>query len=200
MTMHFDPASFVSQAEANGFDVGQHANFLAALEASITEHYAKAKGASRATLEALRDVGEHLNDAKETLQGTGQGAFGKWCDAYRFPFTREWWARLMKLATHWDEIVAILEAQPDDRKAWSLDGALGLLRAAEKARQEAERGDAGEKFGADEEPAPKAKKETEAERLRRALAEAVERIKQLESVIMAMQQGSGTGEAGSAQA
>ena len=93
----------------------------------------------------------------------------------------------MKLATHWDESVALIEAQPDDRKAWSLDGALGLLRAAEKARQEAERGDAGEEFGADAEPAPKAKKETEAERLRRELAEAIERIKQLESVIMAMQ-------------
>src|SRR4051794_41698656 len=120
MTMHFDPASFVSQAEANGFDVGQHANFLAALEASITEHYAKAKGASRATLEALRDVGEHLNEAKETLQGTWQGAFGKWCDACRFPFTREWRAPPLQTAPPWGEIVALPEAPPPDRQASAL--------------------------------------------------------------------------------
>src|SRR4051812_435286 len=67
MTYHFDAASFVSQAEANGYEFGTNANFLTSLEAGISLDFARAKGASRETLEALRGVGEKLNEAKETL-------------------------------------------------------------------------------------------------------------------------------------
>src|SRR3954471_8861373 len=101
MTMHYDPSAFTPQAAASGFDPAPNSNFLADCEATILERYASARSASRQSLEDLRVVGERLNDAKDALKDK-RGAFTAWFDACRFPFTKQWRARLMKLATHWD--------------------------------------------------------------------------------------------------
>ena len=70
MTFHYDPSAFTSQAAASGFDASTNANFLADCEATIHESWARARNASRESLEHLRTIGERLNEAKETLQGT----------------------------------------------------------------------------------------------------------------------------------
>ena len=156
-------------------------NFLASCAATILERYSKAKAATRASLEDLRIVGDTLNEAKDTLKDV-KGGFGKWCDEAGFPFDKTWRARLMKLAANWDAIIAAVEAQPEDKQKWSVDGVLAIWMAAEKAKAkpEGEGGAGGESEGGEGgEPKAKAKKETEAEKLRRLLAEALAEVERL---------------------
>lgn len=155
-------------------------NFLKDCAETINERYARAKAATRNSLEDLRVVGDRLNDAKEFFKDKGKGAFGQWVEAQGFPFDKTWRARLMKLAANWDAIMEAVEALPEDKRKWSVDGVLAIWAAAEKAKA-APQGDAeGEPEGeAGAEPKTKAKKETEAERLRRELAEALELIERL---------------------
>ena len=175
-----------NKAEDNTYEArfARNHNFLAACAATIMERYGKAKAATRSSLEDLRVVGETLNDAKETLKDV-KGGFGKWCEEAGFPFDKTWRARLMKLAANWDAIIAAVEALPEDKQKWSVDGVLAIWAAAEKAKKaeaEAEGGNAGwEGEGGEGEPKAKAKKETEAERLRRLLAEALAEVKRLKA-------------------
>jgi len=163
----------------DGAEGGANHNFLADCAATILERYNRAKAATRNSLEDLCVVGERLNDAKEALKGT-KGAFGEWCEAQGFPFDKTWRARLMKLAANWDAIMEAVEALPEDKRKWSVDGVLAIWAAAEKAKAQPE-GNEGEAEGEGEgsEPKAKAKKETEAERLRRELAEALAEIERL---------------------
>lgn len=189
--MTFDASSEGADARANdnpeaGSSTEQASpppnhNFLLAAAATIRERYDAAKGASKATLEDLRLIGETLNEVKETLSGTGKGAFGKWCEEQRFPFDPSWRARLMKLAANWKEIMAAVEALPEDKQKWSVDGVMAIWAASKKAAAGASEGggEGGEGEG-DGEPKPeKKKKETEAEKLRRELAEALAEIERL---------------------
>jgi hypothetical protein len=157
-------------------------NFLSSCAATILERYGRAKASTRASLDDLRVVGETLNEAKDTLKDT-KGAFGEWCEAASFPFDKTWRARLMKLAANWDAIMAAVEALPEDKRKWSVDGVLAIWAASEKAKKDAEAGngsgsgEAGEGEGGDTPSKPK--KETEAEKLRRMLAEALAEVERL---------------------
>ena len=162
-------------------EAGLNHNFLADCAATILERYNRAKAATRNSLEDLRVVGERLNDAKDTLAGK-KGAFGAWCDEQGFPFDKTWRARLMKLAANWDAIMDAVEALPEDKRKWSVDGVLAIWAAAEKAKAQPEGDTEGNAEGeAEGEPKEKKKKETEAERLRRELAEALELIEKLKA-------------------
>lgn len=173
-------------AQANGTEaqddvLARNHNFLNAAAETILERYNRAKAATRTSLEDLRVVGETLNEAKETLAGK-KGAFGEWCDKAGFPFDKTWRARLMKLAANWDAIMAAVEALPEDKRKWSVDGVLAIWAAAEKAKAQSEgegAGEAGDGEGEGGEPKAKAKKETEAEKLRRLLAEALAEVERL---------------------
>lgn len=176
---NYGPCAPATETPDHGQD--KNHNFLAACADDIRRHFATAKGSSRATLEELRAVGERLNEVKETLAGTGKGAFGRWCEDMAFPFDASWRARLMKLAANWAEIMAAVDALPDDKKKWSVDGVMAIWAAAKRAA-EAPQGDGEEGAGGEGQPkTEKAKRETEAERLRRELAEALERIRSLEA-------------------
>ena len=173
----------VNEASANysaDHSTDHNANFLADCAATILERFARAKSASRNSLEDLREVGERLNEAKEAM-AEAKGAFGKWCEA--FPFDKAWRARLMKLATHWDAIIEAVNALPEDRRKWSVDGVLAIHAAAEKTAKGATEGEPGEGGEAEGEPKAKAKRETEAERLRRELAEALAAIAALQAEV-----------------
>lgn len=180
-----------NKAEDNTYEArfARNHNFLAACAATIMERYGKAKAATRSSLEDLRVVGETLNDAKETLKDV-KGGFGKWCEEAGFPFDKTWRARLMKLAANWDAIIAAVEALPEDKQKWSVDGVLAIWAAAEKAKKaEAEGDNAGWEGEGVGEPKAKAKKETEAERLRRLLAEALAEVKRLKAENAALKGG-----------
>ncbi|WP_336814196.1 hypothetical protein [Bosea sp. MMO-172] len=168
-------------------------NFLMAAAATIRERYDAAKGASKATLEDLRLIGETLNEVKETLAGTGKGAFGKWCEEQRFPFDPSWRARLMKLAANWADIMAAVEALPEDKQKWSVDGVMAIWSAAKKASAGSSEGGGGEGEGEGGEAKPeKKKRETEAEKLRRELAEALARVAELEAENASLKGGKGS--------
>lgn len=157
-------------------------NFLKDCAETINERYARAKASTRNSLEDLRVVGERLNDAKEFFKDKGKGAFGQWVEAQGFPFDKTWRARLMKLAANWDAIIAAVEALPEDRRKWSVDGVLAIWAAAERAKAAPEGDTEGDAEGnAEGEPKERKKKETEAERLRRELAEALELIEKLKA-------------------
>ena len=166
-------------------NVDRNHNFLANCAETINERYARAKEASRNTLEDLKVVGEMLNDAKEALKEEGRGAFGTWAE--QFPFDKAWRARLMKLAANWDDIIAAVEALPEDKRKWSVDGVIGIWNAKRKADEQAANGGGAEgaegaEGGAEgAEGGAKKKRETEAERLRRELAEALAEIERLKA-------------------
>lgn len=163
-------------------EFGANHNFLADCAATILERYNRAKAATRTSLEDLCVVGERLNEAKEALKDK-KGAFGEWCDKAGFPFDKTWRARLMKLAANWEAIMAAVEALPEDKWKWSVDGVLAIWAASEKAKAAPEGGESGESEGGGEgtEAEPKKKKETEAEKLRRLLAEALAEVKRLKA-------------------
>ncbi|BAF89571.1 hypothetical protein AZC_3573 [Azorhizobium caulinodans ORS 571] len=168
-----------------GFDPGTNHNFLSDCAATILERYARAKSATKSSLEDLRVVGERLNEAKEVLVGQ-KGAFGQWCEAQNFPFDKTWRARLMKLAANWSAIMEAVEALPEDKRKWSVDGVLAIWQAAERAKNEPEGDNAGEGAGEGGEKPQRQRKETEAERLRRQLAEALAEIERLRGEVEAL--------------
>lgn len=175
--------AFTREETKEGFDwTGD--NFLRDCAETINERYARAKAATRNSLEDLQVVGERLNEAKEFFKDKGKGAFGQWVEAQGFPFDKTWRARLMKLAANWDAIMQAVEALPEDKRKWSVDGVLAIWAAAEKAKAAPQGDSQGDTEGEAEgdtqgEPKAKTKKETEAERLRRELAEALELIEKL---------------------
>lgn len=178
--------------ENNG--VGRNHNFLSDCAERIRERYAKVQGATRETLEDLRDVGDTLNSAKEALTDAGRGAFGKWCEEAGLPFDKAWRARLMKLAAHWAEIIAAVEALPEGQRKWSVDGVLAAWKATQK--KEARDGDEpseDEAAGDGEAKSERKKRETEAEKLRRQLAEALETVAKLKAENAALKKGSPSG-------
>ena len=177
----FENAQEVGTNAKAGYDWTGN-NFLKDCAETINERYARAKAATRNSLEDLRVVGERLNEAKEFFKDKGKGAFGQWVEAQGFPFDKTWRARLMKLAANWDAIMEAVEALPEDKRKWSVDGVLAIWAAAEKAKaapQGEPEGDTEGEPGTG--PKSKAKKETEAERLRRELAEALKLIEKLKA-------------------
>ena len=163
--------------------IARHHNFLTDCAERIRDRYAKVQGATRQTLEDLKDVGETLLEVKETLKDAGKGAFGRWCEEARLPFDKAWRARLMKLAAHWDEIIAAVEALPEEQRRWSVDGVLAIWKAAKKVEHGETNAEDGEGAGdgANAGSAARKKKETEAERLRRQLAEALAEVERLKA-------------------
>lgn len=184
---------------------------------SIKGNMIQAEGAGLDTLRAFRFIGDSLGEAKDIL---GKGDFGKWAEA-EFGFSKEWRARLMRLAKLWEGVeAAMLWAQGEGRilgrKEYSVDGALALLaewareqpeaaralgaafaeiadKEAEKAEKKAARqaeaeGDEGEGGEAGE-------GESEAERLRKALAEALAEIAKLRAEVQNLKAGAAQGEA-----
>jgi hypothetical protein len=86
--------------------------------------------AGLASLEAFRDAGAALVEIKELLP---RGEFGRVANE-RCRCSKQWRARLMKLALEWNEVlVALRWAEADGpellRKACSVDGALQVLKA-----------------------------------------------------------------------
>ena len=98
--------------------------------AIIKAAHRKARASSRQSLELMRQAGQALREVKAELKGS-RGAFGKWCDA-EIPFDRVSRRNLMSLAENWTEVLAAIEAQPNDAKSWSVAGALKALVAAQK--------------------------------------------------------------------
>lgn len=156
------------------------------LGATVEERFNAAKGASKTSLNDFRAVGDALNEAKELFAGT-KGAFGNWCAD--FPFDKTWRARLMKLAANWDAIMEAMEAIPQDKRKWSVDGCLTQWQAVIRAKAKAAAGEgsgdggaggAGNGEGGSAGSAGTEKKETPEQKLRRELREAKAQIKALE--------------------
>jgi hypothetical protein len=175
--------------------------FLAGCKDNILSNLRIASGAGRDSLAAFAQIGRDLLEAKEAIGPTPRGAFGAWCEA-NFPFSKEWRARLMKLAGDWKAIRAAMawaesKGQVLGRKEYSVDGAFALLedyltRAeisdveddcgaeyAERAREAEAKADERRRKKA-EKDAEKGDKKSEAETLREQLAEALGRIRELE--------------------
>jgi hypothetical protein len=112
------------------------------LVASCNEFLQRGKQGGQASLEAFRDAGAALFELKELLP---RGEFGRVANE-RCRCSKQWRARLMQLSQEWDEFLAALRWAEADapellRKAYSVDGALALL----KVWRRAENGDAGPK-------------------------------------------------------
>lgn len=84
------------------------------------------------SVQAYAHIGMVLIRAKEQIGASPKGAFGKWCDDAGFGFSKEWRARLMRLATYWDGYQVALRWATEKlgivpgRKEYSVDGALTL--------------------------------------------------------------------------
>lgn len=175
---------------------------LEAIKAEVANNLDRATGAGLDTLLAFRDIGRGLLEAKEAIGTSPKGAFGKWCDE-NLTFSKEWRARLMRLASDWKGVQAAMAwaqrmGRILGRKEYSVDGALSLLAEWIKAApEEAEALGFGEAVQKAEEAAAKAQErarekadakqaeetEAEAEALRRMLAEAMQRIADLEAAL-----------------
>jgi hypothetical protein len=175
--------------------------FLAGCKDNILSNLRIASGAGKESLTAFAQIGQDLLEAKEAIGHTPRGAFGTWCEA-NFPFSKEWRARLMKLAGDWKAIRAAMawaesKGQVLGRKEYSVDGAFALLAdylakaeisdiEADCGPEYADRAREAEAKAADKEQAKadkaeaKGKEKSEAETLREQLAEALERIRALE--------------------
>lgn len=176
--------------------------FLAGCKDNILSNFRIARDAGKDSLAAFANIGRDLLDAKEAIGPTPRGAFGTWCEA-NFPFSKEWRARLMKLAGDWKAIRAAVvwaesKGQVLGRKEYSVDGAFALLAdylakaeisdiEADCGEEYADRAREAEAKAAEKEKAKAEKAETkgkgksEAETLREQLAEALERIYHLEA-------------------
>ena len=173
--------------------------FLSEAVSNIRRNMVAANGAGFNSLQAFANIGYDLLQAKEAIGPAPRGAFGAWCEA-NFPFSKEWRARLMKLAEQWKAItVAFHWAEQKGltlgRKEYSVDGALAFLNEyltkaeiseieAELGPEYAEKAREAEAKAAEREQAKAEKgekKKSEAEILREQLAEALERIRELEA-------------------
>jgi hypothetical protein len=98
----------------------------------------RGKQSGLASLEAYRDVGAALRELKELLP---RGQFGPVAQA-RCGCSKQWRACLIKLDCEWDNIEAArrwaeTKARELLRKAYSVDGALALIRAWRRAASSA---------------------------------------------------------------
>jgi hypothetical protein len=183
---------------------------LAAIIGEVKANIERASVNGLDSLKAFRDIGRGLIEAKDLIGTKPKGAFGAWCDA-NFPFSKEWRARLMRLAGEWPIVNASLAWAEREmkrtlgRKEYSVDGALALaaefvkwaanlspedaadLKAAISGLAEriaeihAKGSGEGSDEGSGEGSGEGSKKESPTEKLRRELAEALERIKALEA-------------------
>jgi hypothetical protein len=92
------------------------------------------------TLLAFRDIGKALHEAKEAIGSIPRGAFGQWAEENGCGFSKEWRARLMLLASEWQEFeTAMRWAEARGRKLgrteFSVDGAIALLREWRQATE-----------------------------------------------------------------
>jgi hypothetical protein len=100
------------------------------LIARCNESLQRGKHGGLASLTAYRDAGAALLELKELLP---RGQFGP-VAAEQCGCCKQWRARLMEVAREWDDIIRALEWADSSgssllRKAYSVDGALALLRA-----------------------------------------------------------------------
>lgn len=175
--------------------------FLTGCKEAILANLRLASGAGKESLSAFAQIGRDLLEAKDAIGPAPRGAFGAWCEA-NFPFSKEWRARLMKLAGDWKAIRAAMvwaesKGQVLGRKEYSVDGAFALLAdylakaeisdiEADCGAEYADRAREAEAKAAEKEQAKagkaeaKGKEKSEAETLREQLAEALERIRALE--------------------
>jgi hypothetical protein len=96
----------------------------------------RGKQGGLASLEAYRDAGAALRELKELLP---RGQFGPVAQA-RCSCSKQWGARLMQIDREWNGVVAALlwaetNARELLRKAYSVDGALVLLKVWRKAER-----------------------------------------------------------------
>ncbi|WP_026868808.1 hypothetical protein [Inquilinus limosus] len=134
-------------------------NPLDTLAAEIAELKAKVAETMTDNLEANRKIGEKLIAAKAMLDQAvdeggkvKKGAFGEWCEAQGFGFSRQWRAQLMSLAANWKAIskamektgpvksveVAVRLVKPQPIKKDEQDDLLKLLAIAEEGGEGAE--------------------------------------------------------------
>ena len=132
---------------------------LSEISEIIKKIYVSTKGLP---LEDLRIVGGLLNKAKDELRS---GSFEKWVDAQEFPFSRPRRCRLMKLAANWDDIVEAVEALPEGKRRWSVDGVLAIWIASKQAATKGR----SQQYGLSR----------EVEKLRRELAETMGMVRKL---------------------
>jgi hypothetical protein len=90
----------------------------------------RGKQGGLASLEAYRDAGAALVELKELLP---RGKFGRVAEQ-RCHCTKQWRSRLMRLASEWSDIGTALHwaesiGRQVDRRAYSVDGALALVKA-----------------------------------------------------------------------
>lgn len=187
-----DAGGNAGQSEGAGSNSGAALDFI---REAINGHLLKASGAGIETLNAFRLIGVSLAEAKEITSGE-KGAFGKWCDTH-FKFSKEWRARLMKLAASWDDFTKAkvwaeeVQGRILGRKEYSVDGALGLIAEWNKAINPPPPNEGGEGEGEGDGSGPKQRRESAADKLRRELAEALERIRALEDELAKARQGDG---------
>jgi hypothetical protein len=105
------------------------------IQNTINTNLKTAKQSGRASLEAFRCIGEGLNEAKEILPAK---EFGAWCEL-RFTFSRAWRARLMRLASEWQDLARALawaeqqQGRALGAKEFSVNGARQLLAEHRRA-------------------------------------------------------------------
>ncbi|WP_142850668.1 DUF2076 domain-containing protein [Telmatospirillum sp. J64-1] len=162
-----------------------------------TTSSAEPRGASRESLQAFREIGQKLIEAKEALRDKGKGAFGDWCEVNGFGFHRSWRAKIMKLAESWDEIArAVEETEEADSKVFSVDAALACWAKWKKANDPEAKAKAEEAKAKREAKKRSSTEEgrnedevSETEALRQALKEALRRIQDLEAEVSRLRQG-----------
>ncbi len=167
-------------------NAGMHDNYLKAAAAGIVEAFGKAKASNLETLKVLRDIGGTLNECRETL-GNAK-AFNEWAEAQNFPFGTAWRKRLMQLEANWEAIMDAVNAAPEEKRKWSVDGVIGIWNAT-KAKPESDAADGDGEGGEGGDAEPKAKPETKAEKLERMLREALEEITKLREENEALKRG-----------
>jgi hypothetical protein len=102
------------------------------LRCNEAQHRGKQSGL--ASLEAYRDAGAALRELKELLP---RGDFGPVAQA-RCGCSKQWRAQLMRLDREWDNVLTALRwaessGRQFGRKAYSVDGALALIKAWRRA-------------------------------------------------------------------
>jgi hypothetical protein len=168
-------------------NAGMHDNFLKAASASITEAFGRAKASNLETLKTLRDIGSTLNECRDTL-GNAK-AFNEWAEAQNFPFGTAWRKRLMQLEANWEAIMDAVNAAPEEKRKWSVDGVIAIWNATKAPKGGDAEGVEGGEGGEGGDAEPKAKPETKAEKLERMLREALDRIAKLEAENEALKAG-----------
>jgi hypothetical protein len=108
---------------------------IESLVARCNESLQRGRNGGLASLEAYREAGVALLELKEVLP---RGQFGP-VATERCACSKQWRARLLEVARHWDDIGRALEwadsgSSNQSHKARSVDGALSVLRAWRRAQ------------------------------------------------------------------